>query len=83
MRFVPSTAMGDFSAISFAVSSAAATTSSRLPGTTRETSPHFSASAAEKGRAVNASSETRLWLPVTFGTRASVPMSAARPTSTS
>ncbi len=81
--FVPSTAMGDFSAMSLAVSRAAATTSSRPPSTTRDTRPIFSASAAEKLRPVKASSFTRLWFPVILGVRARVPMSAASPTSTS
>ena len=81
--FVPSTATGGFSAIRAAVSSAALTTSPRPPSTTRETRPTARASVAEKLRAVRASSDASDWLPVIFGRRASVPISAASPTSTS
>ena len=80
---VVNTAIGDFFAMVPATWSAARTTSSLPPGTTLETRPIFSASAAEKLRAVYASSCTMLWFPAIFGRRASVPISAAKPTSTS
>ena len=66
-----------------AVSRAASITSLRPPRTTRDTNPSWRASREEKGRAVYASSEACERLPESFGRRASVPMSAASPTSTS
>lgn len=80
---MPRTATGDFDAMVFAMSNAARTTSAREPGTTLDTSPIFSASAAEKVAAVYAYSWTRLRLPASLGRRAKVPMSDVNPTSTS
>lgn len=59
------------------------TTWSLPPSTTRETNPSLSASSAENGRAVYVNSAARDALEATWGSRARVPMSGARPTSTS
>jgi hypothetical protein len=80
---LPYTAMGLFCAMTRARSKAALTTSSRLPGTSLDMRPSFSASEEEKGRAVYASSRTSESLDVILGKRESVPMSAAKPMSTS
>lgn len=53
------------------------------PLTTADKNPALNASAAEKLRAVNATSRVKLSFPIILGTRAREPMSAAMPTSTS
>eukprot|EP00964_Phaeocystis_antarctica_P032226 scaffold18264_cov67-Phaeocystis_antarctica.AAC.2 len=78
---VPMIASGLLEAIS-APSSLARVSSCTRSGVTHDTSPHDSASAAPMARAVRASSLTSDAEPMTFGSLASVPTSAARPTST-
>lgn len=80
---VLATARGLFCAIHLASSRAAFRTSWRPPCTTFDTSPSFSASAAENGCAVYANSRARELFPVIFGRCARVPMSAASPISIS
>ena len=82
---VPTTATGLFLATTSANSTIAVRTTSALePGTTRDTKPsERSASSAPNVRADNASSWTSDAFADSFGMRASVPVSAAIPTSTS
>lgn len=80
---MPVTATGLFSAMTFASFIASLTTSDRPPSITLDTRPRNKASEGEKFRPVNASSRKKLSLEDIFGNRANVPMSDARPRSTS
>lgn len=82
ISLVPCTATGLLAAKEDANSTAFPTASALLPST-RLTKPAPSASSAEKFRAVRHTSFTHDVEPTILGRRARVPMSAARPISTS